>query len=725
MPNEDRNIEHLIIEIESKTEKATKNLEKMLAITERLNKAIHSGGFEKLHEKMSKIAALDVGNAVNFGNAIHVATAKAKGLSDGIGQAEMKTFSLGKNAEKLKSNMEHATEAAKKLEAHLPQKLLPSSLDIAPGLVQNDPYEAFDPDVKVTDHVPDFKYENGTFELGKDFYTEISKSEYVSHKLHSLWGGIKNKLSSAASSADTWLSKIKKVEDSTKRTHSSMSAIKTILLYSGLFTLVSAITKGITSGVQNVAQASEHANDVLSRYQTLNVQLQNSLGSAMIPLLQAAYPLLEGLANILIDVSNAVNIVSSSVAGEKEFMKANKVAQDYATSIAAVKNALAGMDEINVVKRTNTEEMFTSTPISGTDIGSSVGKLTLLLTVLGGLKIITSQLKLASFFGGLSGSLSGFGASAGKLLPVLGAVGGMALFAVGAFDAWTNDVDWGNNIQMVLGLTAAVLGLYKIFGTFGAQIGGIAGGIGLSILGISDSIENGVNSANAALTVGGTTLIGAMVGSFFGPLGTLVGGAIGAVVGGLIDLGVWISQNWGEEIGGFFSDLGVGIKTGFVNVINGIIYGFEAFVNFFVKGINWIVSGINKISFEVPDWVPGIGGKKVGFDLGYVQEISFGRIPAYANGGFVEDGLFMANHNEIIGQFEGGKTAVANNDMIVEGISQGVSEASFEQNELIREQNALLRQLLRKSGSISVSTITRGLERQNRRAGKTVVPVGT
>lgn len=49
--------------------------------------------------------------------------------------------------------------------------------------------------------------------------------------------------------------------------------------------------------------------------------------------------------------------------------------------------------------------------------------------------------------------------------------------------------------------------------------------------------------------------------------------------------------------------------------------------------------------------------------------------PQYANGGFPEDGLFFANHNELVGKFTNGKTAVANNAQIVEGIKAGVYEA--------------------------------------------------
>lgn len=52
--------------------------------------------------------------------------------------------------------------------------------------------------------------------------------------------------------------------------------------------------------------------------------------------------------------------------------------------------------------------------------------------------------------------------------------------------------------------------------------------------------------------------------------------------------------------------------------------------------------------------------------------------PKYEVGGFPEDGLFFANHNELVGQFSNGKTAVANNVQIVDGIKEGVKEAVAE-----------------------------------------------
>ena len=48
---------------------------------------------------------------------------------------------------------------------------------------------------------------------------------------------------------------------------------------------------------------------------------------------------------------------------------------------------------------------------------------------------------------------------------------------------------------------------------------------------------------------------------------------------------------------------------------------------------------------------------------------------SYATGGFPEDGLFFANSGEMVGSFANGRTAVANNDQIVAGISEGVRSA--------------------------------------------------
>ena len=83
--------------------------------------------------------------------------------------------------------------------------------------------------------------------------------------------------------------------------------------------------------------------------------------------------------------------------------------------------------------------------------------------------------------------------------------------------------------------------------------------------------------------------------------------------------------------GQFWQDLakkcGNGLIGGFESAVNGIISLFESM-------INWIVGGLNKISIDVPDWVPGIGGTKFGFNI---PEARFGRlsIPRLAQGAVI------------------------------------------------------------------------------------------
>ena len=70
----------------------------------------------------------------------------------------------------------------------------------------------------------------------------------------------------------------------------------------------------------------------------------------------------------------------------------------------------------------------------------------------------------------------------------------------------------------------------------------------------------------------------------------------------------------------------------------------------------------------------------------------------YATGGYPTTGeMFIAREAgpEYVGSM-GGRTAVANNDQIVAGISSGVASANAEQNALLRQQNQLLTQLLNK-----------------------------
>jgi phage-related protein len=69
-------------------------------------------------------------------------------------------------------------------------------------------------------------------------------------------------------------------------------------------------------------------------------------------------------------------------------------------------------------------------------------------------------------------------------------------------------------------------------------------------------------------------------------------------------------------------------------VANVILGAVEGFINGIINGLNWLVENINKIKFKVPDWVPFIGGKEVGFNLGKLANVKLPRIQL-AEGGTV------------------------------------------------------------------------------------------
>lgn len=93
----------------------------------------------------------------------------------------------------------------------------------------------------------------------------------------------------------------------------------------------------------------------------------------------------------------------------------------------------------------------------------------------------------------------------------------------------------------------------------------------------------------------------------------------------------------------------------------------------------------------------------------------------YAQGGFVDEGqMFIAREAgpELVGTI-GGHTAVANNDQIVSAVASGVASANAEEASLLREQNRLLRALLAKDTTVTVSAsqIVNGINRASTRSG--------
>lgn len=75
-----------------------------------------------------------------------------------------------------------------------------------------------------------------------------------------------------------------------------------------------------------------------------------------------------------------------------------------------------------------------------------------------------------------------------------------------------------------------------------------------------------------------------------------------------------------------------GIKSVFKGVWNGVVSILEGAVNLIIRGVNWLVSQLNKIHVDIPSWVPGIGGRSVGINIPSVSYVS---IPRLAKGAVI------------------------------------------------------------------------------------------
>ena len=146
----------------------------------------------------------------------------------------------------------------------------------------------------------------------------------------------------------------------------------------------------------------------------------------------------------------------------------------------------------------------------------------------------------------------------------------------------------------------------------------------------------------------------------------------------------WASDTWAKICDGFLTAYNY-INTHFISplryavstVFNGLVGAVQSALNGVISALNsalsWMFSGINGIlsslrNFSIAGYSPFAG----------LREISIPKIPMLANGGFVDQGqLFIAREAgaEMVGSI-GNRTAVANNDQIVDGITYGVREAN-------------------------------------------------
>lgn len=201
-----------------------------------------------------------------------------------------------------------------------------------------------------------------------------------------------------------------------------------------------------------------------------------------------------------------------------------------------------------------------------------------------------------------------------------------------------------------------------------------------------------------------------------------------SIAEGFINCATTVYENWIVPLGNWFSELSTGISEAMNEAAEGIRNGwntisewfktnvtdpvgkfFTGMINTIIDGVNWVINKLNTLHFEIPakTFNFGIFGSYTfnGAKIGFSNIPTIPKIGTYAEGGFPKVGeMFIARENgpEMIGEM-GGRTTVANNDQIVEGIASGVEAGMSESEMLLREQNMLLRQLLAKENTVKVA----------------------
>lgn len=155
-------------------------------------------------------------------------------------------------------------------------------------------------------------------------------------------------------------------------------------------------------------------------------------------------------------------------------------------------------------------------------------------------------------------------------------------------------------------------GIEKIFSGLKGIIGSVIDGIRDWLNGLLDWIDKKTNGKLKPLITGIKAIVTAVFGNIKQTVGNIIDD-IKTIFSGLIK---FISG----VFSGDFDKAWEGIKDIFKGIWNTIIDLLNGAINIIIKGINWLIKQMNKISFDVPSWVPFVGGKSIGVNISYISE---------------------------------------------------------------------------------------------------------
>jgi len=112
-------------------------------------------------------------------------------------------------------------------------------------------------------------------------------------------------------------------------------------------------------------------------------------------------------------------------------------------------------------------------------------------------------------------------------------------------------------------------------------------------------------------------------------------------IGALIAIGVLLWKNW-DTVSAKAKQVFQGIKDFIGDIVDGIGNSMKKMANGVIDALNFLIKGANKLQFDIPDWVPLLGGKKFGLNIPMIPKFDVGTkfLP--------KDMLVMAHEGEMI-----------------------------------------------------------------------------
>ena len=443
---------------------------------------------------------------------------------------------------------------------------------------------------------------------------------------------------------------IRKMGDSAKKSSGNFKVgLKTMLKYvfgvQSLIALINKLRSAMVEGLKNLAQFNDGVNPTntaLSNLKSALTQLKNSFAVAFAPILTVIEPILTRLISLLSTAMNYVGQFFAALTGASTFTKAIKVQENYAKSLngtaAAAKKAkgsLASIDELNNQSKQDSSgaggtlspnDMFEVSPIES-KIAGLAGKLKSILdpireSLQNWFKNIDFQ-PLIDSFEKLKTSIEPLADNIGKgLLWLLENV----LEPLGSFvieDALPEFFNLLASAVEACNKAFEVISPYlneiwnEVFAPFAAFLGETFVGIlndvsqffsDMGDMFVEKSEEIGtifefLKTVLDLVSIKWKVCIQAMSGQLK-PFLTMVKNIISHVID--------ILSGWIKFITGVFTGNWKQAWEGVKDVLKGIL---NVIIDIVEGSINRIIGALNAISFDIPDIVPAIGGKHIGFNI--------------------------------------------------------------------------------------------------------------